>query len=96
VQVDAVVAAFLGGEVSPETRAVLVSGTNPLAGTVVTDTADAQMMRRPPVDTARVTGVDPMMVRQAAAGRAFQQLPALEGLPQIVGLALGSPEFQRR
>jgi hypothetical protein len=28
--------------------------------------------------------------------RPFRQLPKLEGLPQIVGLALGSPEFQRR
>ena len=96
-QVDAVITAFLGGEVSPETRAVLISGSNPLLDAVTADSADAGMRRPPPVvDTARVTGVDPMMLRQAAAGRAFQQLPALEGLSQVVGLALGSPEFQRR
>jgi len=97
VQVDAVIAAFLGGEASPETRAVLMSGSNPLLDAVTVDSVDTGMRRPPPVvDTARVTGVDPMVLRQAAAGRAFQQLPALEGLPQVVGLALGSPEFQRR
>jgi uncharacterized protein (DUF1800 family) len=70
-QVDAVVAAFLGGEVSPETRAVLIAGNNPLSS------------QAPPDSTMMMIG----------GGRA---LPALEGLPQIVGLALGSPEFQRR
>jgi uncharacterized protein (DUF1800 family) len=95
-QVDAVISAFLGGEASPETRAILISGTNPLLATAVADSADIQRMRPPPPDTARVTGVDPGEMRRALAGRAFQQLPALEGLPQIVGLALGSPEFQRR
>jgi hypothetical protein len=95
-QVDAVIAAFLGGEASPETRAILISGTNPLLATATADSADIQRMRPPPPDTARVTGIDPGEMRRALAGRAFQQLPALEGLPQIVGLALGSPEFQRR
>jgi uncharacterized protein (DUF1800 family) len=94
-QVDAVVAAFLGGEVSPETRAILVAGTNPLLETAKGDTADAQMMRPPP-DTAGVSGLDQGALRRAQAGRAFQNLPPLEGVPLIVGLALGSPEFQRR
>jgi hypothetical protein len=26
----------------------------------------------------------------------FSQLPVLEGLAQVIGLALGAPEFQRR
>jgi hypothetical protein len=95
VQVDAVIAAFLGGEVSPETRQILISGTNPLAESASADSADAQMMRPPPIDSARGVGMDPLL-REAGGGRAFQRLPALEGLPQIVGLALGSPEFQRR
>jgi uncharacterized protein (DUF1800 family) len=69
-QVDAVIAAFLGGEASTETRAILLAGNNPLAGAPAEDPA---MSERP-----------------------FRQLPKLEGLPQIVGLALGSPEFQRR
>ena len=31
----------------------------------------------------------------ALQGRGFANIPQLAGLPQIVGLALGSPEFQR-
>ncbi len=54
-QVDGVVRALLGGDVSVDTRAILTSGANPLA-----------------------------------------KFPPLKGLPQIVGLAIGSPEFQRR
>jgi uncharacterized protein (DUF1800 family) len=34
--------------------------------------------------------------RAAMQGRPMGNLPQLTGLPQIVGLALGSPEFQRR
>lgn len=33
--------------------------------------------------------------RAALQGRGFANIPQLSGLPQIVGLALGSPEFQR-
>ncbi len=54
-QVDAVVATILNGMVSPDTRAVLVSGEHPL----------------------------------------LDKVPQPTGLQQIVGLALGSPEFQR-
>ncbi|MDB4877520.1 MAG: hypothetical protein JWM41_3966 [Gemmatimonadetes bacterium] len=62
-QVDGVVHELLGGEVSPETRSILLSGENPvLSGT-------------PPMKNAP---------------------PQLTGLASIVGLALGSPEFQRR
>jgi uncharacterized protein (DUF1800 family) len=68
-QVDAVVATILNGMVSPDTRAVLLSGEHPMLG----------------------NGVSGM--RQA--GRGFGNGPQLTGLPQIVGLALGSPEFQR-
>jgi hypothetical protein len=56
-----VVAAFLGGQASPDTRDILLSGENPLAR------------------TGRPEGLE-----------------ALEGLAQVVGLAIGSPEFQRR
>jgi uncharacterized protein (DUF1800 family) len=63
-QVDGVIAAFLGGRVSPETREILISGRNPLA-------ADST----------------------ATASRPMQRAPALA---QLIGLAIGSPEFQRR
>ncbi|MEO9036164.1 MAG: DUF1800 domain-containing protein [Gemmatimonadaceae bacterium] len=59
-QVDGVVDELLGGDVSAETRRILVSGENP-------------------------------MLASAPASK-----NALTGLPAIIGLALGSPEFQRR
>jgi uncharacterized protein (DUF1800 family) len=55
-QVDGVVKLLFGGQVSPDTRQVLLNGENPLA----------------------------------------TERNALSGLQQIVGLALGAPEFQRR
>lgn len=63
-QVDGVIAAFLGGRVSPETREILISGRNPL------------------------------QIGEATDGE--RPIPPLEGLAQVVGLAIGSPEFQRR
>jgi uncharacterized protein (DUF1800 family) len=56
VQVDAVIAAFLGGHASPDTRQILLDGQHPLA----------------------------------------TQLGGTSGLAQVVGLAIGAPEFQRR
>jgi uncharacterized protein (DUF1800 family) len=64
VQVDAVIAAFLGGRVSPETREILINGSNPLQSGTPTD------------------GERP--------------IPPVQGLAQLVGLAIGAPEFQRR
>ena len=62
-QVDGVVDELLGGDVSADTRRILVSGENP-------------------------------MLASAPAPKA--PTPTLTGLPAIVALALGSPEFQRR
>jgi uncharacterized protein (DUF1800 family) len=115
-QVDGVVATILGGAVSPDTRAVLLSGQHPLL----------EPGRLPPdsgamVDSAASAGVDAAgddmlppggegMAERAArragqrggigprgnrGGPAFGPLPPLEGLAQVIGLALGSPEFQR-
>ncbi len=101
-QVDAVVEAFLGGHVSPDTRQILMDGENPLAATLSTraDTngvmatgADAQMMADPAMREARPTkggGARPAVAR--GLGRPVQ----LNGLAQVVGLAIGAPEFQRR
>jgi uncharacterized protein (DUF1800 family) len=114
-QVDVVVATLLNGMVSPDTRAVLLSGEHPLlangaGGNAIQDMSpvdassdstgmSAQAMaddangRRP----ARVTpNQNPGGRRAAQQGRGFANLPPLTGLPQIVALALGSPEFQRR
>lgn len=93
-QVDAVIGAFLGGHVSPDTRQILLSGENPLATTLAT-TADAapmmdaptMMMDAPPARNGRPRG---------APLRALGQPVQLGGLAQVVGLAIGAPEFQRR
>ncbi|MEP6690733.1 MAG: DUF1800 domain-containing protein [Gemmatimonadaceae bacterium] len=101
-QVDAVIRAFLRGEASPDTRKILMSGVNPLAasaakvdslGIPVAEVDDGDEMmsskRQPQEKGARRMGMlpgDPL-------GRGK---PQLRGLSQIVGLALGAPEFQRR
>ncbi len=96
-QVDGVIRTFLRGEASPDTRKILLSGTNPLAASaaaVDTLTADdtEPMMRGKQNNNlpgARKLGLpsgDPL-------GRGS---PQLSGLTQIVGLAFGAPEFQRR
>jgi uncharacterized protein (DUF1800 family) len=92
-QVDAVVAAFLGGHASPDTRQILIDGENPLvaklAGAADTvSTQDASSMR----DMAPARNGQP----RAAALRALGQPVQLRGLAQVVGLAIGAPEFQRR
>jgi len=38
----------------------------------------------------------PVRRRQRLAAQGFSNIPELTGLAQVVGLALGSPEFQRR
>jgi uncharacterized protein (DUF1800 family) len=90
-QVDGVIKSMLGGQVSPETREVLMSGENP-------------MLSKPAAtDVKGMAIIDSMPPRQAGrAGGRGGQLPGfgrqinLQGLPQVVGLALGAPEFQRR
>ena len=62
-QVDGVIATLFNGEVSPDTRAILLAGENPLG---------------------RGDGDEAMAA------------PRTDGLMQILGLALGAPEFQRR
>ena len=99
-QVDAVVATLLNGMVSPDTRAVLLSGDHPMLSAtaergipdVAAASAAAAMETLPETTTSSSAGGQ----RAALQGRAIGNLPQLTGLPQIVGLALGSPEFQRR
>jgi hypothetical protein len=112
-QVDAVVAAVLNGMVSPDTRAVLLSGEHPMlangagangiqnmapkganpdsevSGAAMADGANGQNSAR--VRRQQNTGGNAGPLQ----GRGFANIPQLSGLPQIVGLALGSPEFQR-
>jgi uncharacterized protein (DUF1800 family) len=105
-QVDAVVSALLSGSVSPDTRTVLMKGENPLASNVGDNQApmpamgdavatDNQDMR--PNAARRINaipGKNGARAGQLAGG--LGPVPQLSGVAQIVGLALGSPEFQRR
>jgi uncharacterized protein (DUF1800 family) len=63
-QVDAVIATFLGGRVSVDTRDILMNGQNPLQSSTPRDDEG--------------------------------NIPPARGLAQLVGLAIGAPEFQRR
>lgn len=115
-QVDAVVASILGGAASPDTRAVLLSGDNPLAASMGTTAAAAQADTAGSADdgsgmeasTQEMTMTLNMMApagarrvkggngKRAMGGNPFAATPQLQGFAQVVGLALGSPEFQRR
>jgi len=103
-QVDGVIKAILGGQSSPETRSILLSGENPLVQKLGSAADSLGSMLEPPA-------ADDMMTerpRQAGAAVAKNGAPRpnapsplsrpvrLEGLAQVVGLALGAPEFQRR
>ena len=104
LQVDGVIDALLGGDASAATRAVLVSGENPMAKNLppFPDPADPAM-GPPPAGRGGRAGRGGAGGRAGAppttpglGGRGMAQLPPLRGLPLVVGLALGSPEFQRR
>ena len=142
-QVDAVVSLLLSGSASPDTRAVLMKGENPLAGGTAGATVDAgqnqadgsagMAMGGAPIRANRKAGVEadsvranrraarqngvspdgmvmddrPVGVKKAVGagagggrgnpmGGALAPVPQLTGMAQIIGLALGSPEFQRR
>ena len=104
-QVDAVVKSMLGGQVSAETRQVLMSGENPmLAASDANGMADSSTMGFGRGGRGGGRGAQ----QQAKPdGKGFPRGPGaqipgfgrpvnLQGLPQVVGLALGAPEFQRR
>ena len=104
-QVDAVISAFLGGQASPDTRQILLSGENPLAAklaaTVVPDSASMSMTSMTtdterPMRAGREIPPAKNGAPRPAAGRAMGQQVQVNGLAQVVGLAIGAPEFQRR
>lgn len=110
-QVDGVIATILGGEVSPATRGVLLSGENPMLSKYADSTgvlvsfdddgaaSDGAMSAAtgfptlPPMRPA-----NPHLRRGAPASGAVGAVgtAGAAGLRQVLGLALGAPEFQRR
>jgi hypothetical protein len=96
-QVDGVIASLLGGHASRETREILTSGVHPMVAKAAADSS-ASMMASADTgsDPASPEREPPARRRQRQAAQGFGNLPELTGLAQVVGLALGSPEFQRR
>ena len=100
-QVDAVILAFFGGQASPDTRQILLSGENPLAAKLAAsatpDSAASAMtsMTPPEAMRGRIAPAKNGGARPALA-RSMGSQVQLNGLAQVVGLAIGAPEFQRR
>ena len=88
-QVDAVVREFLGGQASPDTREILLNGENPLSTKLAGSTDSTAMAARMATDEEMTR---PMQRRESPLARPVQ----VSGLAQLVGLAIGAPEFQRR
>jgi len=102
-QVDGVVRNLLGGQSSPETRAVLLSGDNPLIRKLGADSLGMSVADSEPTEDMMPPRPRPAGGAVARNGNPRPNAPSpltrpvyLEGLAQVVGLALGSPEFQRR
>ena len=96
-QVDGVVKALLAGEASPDTRSILLSGENPLLKSAAAlDTTPGKITPPDPDDPTMAPEMAPRNPRGPARDRAFGPLAPAKGLAQVVGLAIGSPEFQRR
>ena len=108
-QVDGVINAILGGEVSPVTRDVLLTGENPFLNTAQSDSLantaaasasngmDGGRARR----GGRGAGASAVASGGGRAGGVLATGPLsrpvnLSGLRLVVGLALGTPEFQRK
>lgn len=107
-QVDAIVSSILQGAASPETRKILMSGEHPFAASAAQQAAQARAVMdsdSPAMDDVTTAPRLKGSAKQQGAaglGRGFARnpiigpTPTLTGLAQIVGFALGSPEFQRR
>jgi hypothetical protein len=98
-QVEGVIAGLLGGQVSPQTREILTTGVNPMVAQAAADSSAAMIAApdsTPEPDPTMVPDNTPQGRRLRLASQGFGNIPELTGLAQIVGLALGSPEFQRR
>ena len=97
-QVDGVIAALLGGDVSVDTRSILLSGENPMLKLAASDSTAARVVVASPDPAMMDPAVRPRVAPGQGPPRAIAAgpLPALTGLAQLVGLAIGSPEFQRR
>lgn len=88
-QVDGVIREVLGGAASVDTRDVLLTGTNPFMEAQGTTAAPKGMSADATTGSTAKAGMDP-------DSAPLERVPPARGLAQILGLALGAPEFQRR
>jgi uncharacterized protein (DUF1800 family) len=95
-QVDGVIATLLGGQASPQTRQILTTGVHPMIEKAAADASASMAMVADTANDAPDPTELPARRRQRLAAQGFGNVPELTGLAQVVGLALGSPEFQRR
>ena len=91
MQIDVVVEQLLGGRASAATREILATGRNPML--IRGDSTEMQQTRTTSDTAGDMIGLG----RPNGARRVgFGPPPRLTGVAELVGLALGSPEFQRR
>jgi hypothetical protein len=96
-QVDGVIASLLGGQASHQTREILTTGVHPLVAKAAMDSSASMLASADSGSDPAMSADDtPARKRQRTAAQGFGNIPELTGLAQVVGLALGSPEFQRR
>ena len=96
-QVDGVIASLLGGQASHQTREILTTGVHPLVAKAAADSSASMLASADSGSDPAMSGDDPQARRRQRNGaQGFGNIPELTGLAQVVGLALGSPEFQRR
>jgi len=95
-QVDGVVRALLGGDVSSDMRSILLSGDHPMLEQARSEGSITDSTAAPELSGSLSPAMPaPMRGRMRGEMRTARRNEP-QGLAQIVGLALGSPEFQRR
>ena len=95
-QVDGVIAALLGGQASHQTREILTTGVHPMVAGAAADSSASMIASADSGSDPVMSDDGPAARRRRIGGQGFGNIPELTGLAQVVGLALGSPEFQRR
>lgn len=94
-QVEGVIGELFGGAVSTDTREVLLAGSNPFLTARSRNASTDSLFQS---DSVAVNGQQPRSQRNSSVPSSQRQerRSSAAALAQTIGLALGSPEFQRR